>query len=528
MSLPNLLIFVPDEMRGDVIHNPNLKIPNIRSIANDGVIFTNNFSVNPVCGPSRVCTFTGTYPMAGAHRSLFQLLRPDDENLFKFLKEKGYEVIWIGRNDLFHETAIRVSVNKRINVIKRLIRSAILHMGFFKLIKILPKLRSSLKNLTPTPEMLETLSKFWPLNPWAINHPMRKTFYYGKCSEEQAKNSLDNAMIKAALKYLDKFSKKSKRKKNPFCLYIALNLPHPPYCVEEPYFSLYDRKKIPPPFPSELMNNPNFYEDKPEFMKLMRERYGLDKITENDFKEILAVYYGMISKIDNLFGQIIEKLKEIGEYDNTAITFFSDHGDYAGSYGLTEKWSTGMHDCLLNVPFIVKIPGIKPKKSINTELTQTIDIFATLLEIAQVKTKYTHFSKSLLPLLKEELDTHRSVVFAQGGYDSREPQAFEDKVSSPDNPINGIYFDKIEITHDYLNTSCRTTMIRTKEWKLNIRSMPEAKQELYNLKEDPQEFFNLIDESKYSDIIKSLKEQLLYWYLRNSDNPHYSHKRAAL
>jgi choline-sulfatase len=260
----------------------------------------------------------------------------------------------------------------------------------------------------------------------------------------------------------------------------------------------------------------------------MRKRYGLDKITENDFKEILAVYYGMISKVDDLFGQIIEKLKEIGEYDNTAITFFSDHGDYAGSYGLTEKWPTGMHDCLLNVPFIVKIPGIKPERSINTELTQTIDIFATLLEIAQVKTNYTHFSKSLLPLLKGEVDTHRDVVFAQGGYDSREPQAFEEKISSPETPITGIYFDKIEISHQYPYTTCRTTMIRTKEWKLNIRSIPEAKQELYNLKEDPQEFVNLIDESKYSDIIKSLKEQLLYWYLRNSDNPHYSHKRAAL
>ena len=64
-------------------------MPNMRGIVDDGgVIFTQNFSVNPVCAPSRICTFTGQYPHNGGHRSLYQLLRPGEENLIPYLKRK--------------------------------------------------------------------------------------------------------------------------------------------------------------------------------------------------------------------------------------------------------------------------------------------------------------------------------------------------------------------------------------------------------------------------------------------------------
>jgi len=68
-------------------------------------------------------------------------------------------------------------------------------------------------------------------------------------------------------------------------------------------------------------------------------------------------------------------------------------------------------------------------------------------------------------------------------------------------------------------------MIRTKGWKLAIRSAPGMKEELYDLKNDPQELVNLIDDPKYSDKITGLKERILYWYLKTSDNPHWYRKR---
>ena len=89
-SKPNIIIIVPDEMRGDVIGNRKVQKPTIDSLCEDGVTFSNNFSVNPVCAPSRCCMFTGLYPHNGGHRSLYQLLQEHDENLFKILTYFSY------------------------------------------------------------------------------------------------------------------------------------------------------------------------------------------------------------------------------------------------------------------------------------------------------------------------------------------------------------------------------------------------------------------------------------------------------
>lgn len=479
-DLPNIILFISDEQRGDTIslgkrHNPVIKTENIDNLVKEGTAFTNCFTVNPVCAPSRCCIFTGVYPHSNGHRSLYQLLQPHEDNLFRFLKKNGYEVVWVGRNDLFNKNAIMGSFTKRLSTMKKS-----------------SKYKLKLK-----------------LKPFSTGNPMKKSFYFGRRSSEQG-HDFDSIIIEKALEYLDSQPNK------PFCLYIALAFPHPPYTVEEPYFSMYDRNQVPSPFPPKL-------DDKPEFMKLMHERYGLNKLNEKDFREILATYYGMVTRVDDQFGQIMVKLKDIGAYNDSAIFFFSDHGDYAGNYGLTEKWSNAFQDCLINIPLICKIPKINPKKEIYDHLVESIDIFPTILEIAQIKTPYTHFGKSLIPLLKGETDIHRDAVFAEGGYNPREPQCFERQVGSPELPLIGIYYDKTNIPLENPSTVTRSAMIRTKEWKLIIRN--GAKEELYNLKADPHELHNLIDDNNYITIKSDLNEKLLRWYLNTSDNPHWKKKR---
>ena len=528
-DLPNIILFVPDEMRGDAVslcnkHNPVIKTPNIDKLAKDGVAFTKCFNTNPVCAPSRCGIFTGQYVHSNAHRSLYQLLQPHEENLFKFLKRKGYEVIWAGRNDLFTKKAGKQSVSKQLGIIGLILKRILPDIFKFNFVKDffkrknlrqflgLFKKRKSLMidySFLEFPIVKKIIKKIIKLNPYPLDHPLRKSFYYGKRSVEQG-DDIDSLIIKRTLKYLNS------RPKKPFCLYIALNFPHPPYTIEEPYFSMYDRDKIPDLIPAK-------FNDKPKFMSLIYKRYGLDKLTKEDLKEIRATYYGMVSKVDFQFGQILKKLKEIGEYKNSAIFFFADHGDFTGDYSLTEKWHNSLQDCLTNIPLIVKIPGINPNKSINTELIQSIDIFPTILELARIKTPYTHFGKSIIPLLKGKTDIHRDAVFAEGGYNLREPQCFEDPVSNPNRAIIGIYYDKIDISIKFPSTASRTTMIRTKKWKLIIRN--EAKEELYDLMNDPQELYNLIDNDKYSKIKSELKDKMLKWYLNTSDNPHWSKMR---
>ncbi|MFX0177181.1 MAG: sulfatase-like hydrolase/transferase [Candidatus Hodarchaeota archaeon] len=471
---PNIVIFMPDSMRGDTISlggtiNPYIKTPNIDKLAEEGLAFTNCFSVNPVCVPSRCCTFTGQYVHSIGHRSLYQLLQPYEENLFKILKENGYQVIWAGRNDLFDKDSIKLSISKQIRIKPR----------------------------------------FYKLNPFPIDHYLRKSFYYGETTKEESED-IDFFIIKDVLKYLDS------NVNTPFCLFIALNFPHPPYTVEEPYFSMYDRNNVPAPIKSK-------FDDKPEYMNLIYERYGLMNLEEKDFKEIVATYYGMISRVDYQLGEVIDKLKEIGEYENSAVFFISDHGDFTGDYGLTEKWPNAFQDCLIKVPLVAKIPGVFPKTKIFNQMIQTIDIFPTILDIARIQTLYTHFGKNLIPLIKGEIDKIRTAVFAEGGYNVNEPQCFENVIKSPDIPHVGIYYDKTNIPFQIPKSVARSAMIRTESWKLIIRDT--GKEELYNLVHDPSEVRNLIDDKSYKRMKAELKELLLRWYLRTSDNPHWRRAR---
>ena len=58
-----------------------------------------------------------------------------------------------------------------------------------------------------------------------------------------------------------------------------------------------------------------------------------------------------------------------------------------------------------------------------------------------------------------------------------------------------------------------------------IHSQPQEKEELYHLQEDPHELVNLIDTPEYREKIVELKQRMLYWYLKTSDNPHWEHLR---
>ncbi|NHJ85585.1 MAG: sulfatase-like hydrolase/transferase [Asgard group archaeon] len=519
---PNIVLILADEMRGDTINNLNVKTPNLQSLKEDGgVIFSENYSISPICGPSRCGIFTGQYVHTSGHRSLFQLLQPNEENLLKILKNNGYEVVWVGRNDLFQKETGKQSIHKRITHMRTLVKRVIFKLPLKTKIKLLweafriyvLKKYSMLES-----KIFEIMKPYFKNNPFSMDDPHRNSFYFGEKTKLQAEYDPDEMLTERTLKYLG--SRHNKRRRKPLCLYIAFWSPHPPYTIEDPYFSMYDRKSIPNPITTN-------FDDKPKFMKLLHERYRLNELKNDDFKEIRATYYGMITKLDDLIGKIISKFKEIDMYDNTAFFFSSDHGDYAGDYKLTEKWATGMHDSLIHVPLIVKIPGLTPPVNIINGLTQTIDIFPTILEIAKIDTNYTHFGKSLIPIIKNEVSQHRDEVFAAGGYDTREPQCFEHILSSEEHPYIGIYFNKIEMQKTMPEIVCRTQIIRTLEWKLVMRSVKNQGEELYNLKDDPNELNNLINDLKYKEIIENLREKLIRFYIRTSDNPHWSHKREA-
>ena len=100
---PNIVYFVADQMRSDSLHHLGCEAsitPNLDRLTQEGVSFENAYCQNPVCVPSRCSFMTGLYCHTTGHRTIHYMQNPGEPNFLRTMKNAGYEVCWVGRNDL--------------------------------------------------------------------------------------------------------------------------------------------------------------------------------------------------------------------------------------------------------------------------------------------------------------------------------------------------------------------------------------------------------------------------------------------
>ena len=253
---------------------------------------------------------------------------------------------------------------------------------------------------------------------------------------------------------------------------------------------------------------------------MIRKYRGLEQFDSEVFAQIYATYLGMNAYVDAMLGGILEALRESGLEEETTVIVSSDHGDWAGNYGLVEKWPNAMDDDLVKVPLIIRTPGGKKNHRVR-EQVELFDIMPTVLELAGVQANHTHFAKTLVPQLLGANGNPNRAVFCEGGYDLEEPHCSEaynpegeERYPSIKTPEN-IYYPKLLQQKEHPESVCRTTMIRTLEYKLIKRTSGDN--ELYNLKNDPEEKENQYHNPEFAGIKRQLELQMLEWYLRTSD-----------
>jgi arylsulfatase A-like enzyme len=201
-------------------------------------------------------------------------------------------------------------------------------------------------------------------------------------------------------------------KDQPFCLFLAILYPHPAYGVTDPFFSMIDRSLVPPRIPT-----PESWDKKPSILRGLHDLLGLKNWSEERWAELRATYLGQVARVDDMFGQLMQVLKEEGIYDDTLVMMFGDHGDYAGDYGLVEKTQNTFEECLVNVPLIIKPPaGEECKPGIREEpLVELVDFYATVEDYCGIEPNHTHFGRSLHRLISGDTNQHREAVFSEGG-----------------------------------------------------------------------------------------------------------------
>ncbi|WP_371537314.1 sulfatase-like hydrolase/transferase [Streptomyces sp. NBC_01023] len=457
MTRPNFVVFMPDQLRADALGafgNPQASTPHLDALAARGTRFSQAYVQHPVCSPSRASILTGWYPHTAGHRTLTHLLKPDEPNLLRILKEAGYQVVWAGmRGDTFAPGATEQSVDA---------------YGFSTL---------------PT----VAYGGDYPDGVWS------RLFYRGPVPDD-GRTDPDEAAVRTAEDWL------ANPPAEPWVLFLPMVAPHCPFQAEEPWYSLHDRDAVPAPVA------PGAPGGEPGFMAAIRERYELGEVTEEQWREVAATYYGMVSRLDDQLGRVMSAVERTGAADNTVTLFFADHGEYLGDFGLIEKWPSAMHDCVTRDPLVIAGPGIGQGGHCE-EMVEMIDVLPTVLELAGVEAPHRHFGRSLVPQLTDPATPHRAFAFTEGGFTVEEEGQME-RAAFP-------YDRKSGLQHDAPDLVGKAFAVRDRDWTYVWRLYEQP--ELYARGEDPHERTNLAGTPEHAPVQQRMQDALLRWLATTSD-----------
>jgi arylsulfatase A-like enzyme len=460
MDRPNLLLFMPDQLRADCVGafgNGVVRTPAIDALAARGVTFTNAYSQHSVCAQSRISMFTGSYPHVAGHRTLEHLLAPHEPNIFGRLRDAGYHVALAGaRGDMLGPGVTRASSDR---------------FGF----TVAPK--------------LEDLAR-WHQSPFEPGSKWYDAFYGGPLDGDLFE--LDAATVRTATDWL------TEGLPEPWCLLVALVFPHPPFTVERRWYDLYDGVDLPAPVPASFDGKPGFYRE-------IHRRYGLDRLSGDDWAEIIRTYYAMVSRVDDQLRRVLGALDRAEQSDRTVTFFFTDHGEYLGDHGLVEKWPSGVDEVLVRNPLIVHDPG--GVSGTATAFVELVDLTATLEDYAGLEPG-VHFGQSFRPLLADPSSPHRDAAFSEGGFLLREEPWLE-------RGDDGHYRHKQAIQHERTELVGRAIAVRTDDW-CYVERLYEGP-ELYDRRADRRETVNLASRPEHAAVRAELRDRIFRWLFETSD-----------
>lgn len=372
---PNIIYILADDLGyGEVGYNGQeiIKTPNIDLLATNGMVFTQHYSGAPVCAPARYSLLTGKhmghsyirgndewrergevwdYIKAFSDPSL-EGQRPIPENtvtIGKLLQKAGYTTGMFGKWGLGAPETVGVP-----NL-----------QGFDSFYGY--NCQRQAHNLYPshlweneTKVFLENdlISPTTKLNP--EDNPMDESSYSIFTQKEYAPDKIHQK----ALSFIEN------NKNNSFFLLYASPLPHLP--LQAPVESVNTYR--------EIIDDPNPY-------------LGNQSYFPNRFPK--ATYAAMITHLDNQIGELIQKLKEMGQYENTIIIFSSDNGPtylggvdfsffnsskpFSNGYGKTKGF---LYEGGIRIPMIVSWPNKVIPGSTSNHISSFYDILPTLCDIA--------------------------------------------------------------------------------------------------------------------------------------------------
>ncbi|WP_303316274.1 sulfatase-like hydrolase/transferase [Flavivirga abyssicola] len=391
---PNVLIIYTDDHRFSGVHalgGMDVKTPNIDTLADDGIAFTNTYLMGAfsgaTCIPSRAMLFSG--------RHLFKLkgqghVIPDEHiTIGEAFKEAGYDTHIVGKWHNDNKSLLR-SFDSGDKIMGRGVYLVDhFRMPFWDWDKT-----GAFKKEDAYVLAYDNRGK-------EIRSPITKDDVKGPIRTELDGPHTSEVFARHAVQYLKKKEKNNK----PFFMYVAFHAPHDPRQAPKAYRDMYTPEtiKLPPSYKSQhpFDNGHMFLRD---------EELAPWPRTKEVAKQHVADYHAIISHLDHQIGKIITALKESGAYENTLIVFAGDSGLAVGNHGLMGKQNIYDEDGI-HVPFILSGHLIKNKGRKINALSYIHDIFPTICDMTGVAIPNTVKGKSLVPVIKNKTDQVRNETY---------------------------------------------------------------------------------------------------------------------
>lgn len=461
-SRPNIIFIITDQQRFDTINAlgaSHVDTPNLDRLVREGVSFNNCFITAPSCAPSRASLFTGYYPHTTG------ILKNADtwrRGWVERLSGSGYHTVNIGKMHTFpFETPLGFHERYVVENKDRYLEGRYYFDEWDKALQAQGLVKQQREFYRKLPNYQEALGAF----EWKLPESMHPDMFVGNM----------------AAWWLRTYPKTE-----PLFMEIGFPGPHPPYDPTEQYLKPYLEREI----PLQEVKQEDLDNQPPPFKAMRVHNHEVDhdsvvhllNPTEEQRRRQRAHYLANVTMIDQQVGQLIDTLETQGYLDNTVIIFTSDHGDCLTDHGHSQKWT--MYDTITRVPAIVWAPGRFAGGRQLDGLCQLMDFGPTILEMAEAGVPDGLDAETMLPALEGEAWEGRPYVYAEHGRD-------------------GI-----------LQETAFMTMVRSADWKL-VHFLDEPFGQLFNLREDPDEFQNLWDDPAAAPHKQALLDELREWRIRS-------------
>jgi len=490
---PNFLFITADQHRGDCFGFEGRKIhtPHLDELAREGTRFSACITPNPICQPARASILTGLLPRThGVSDNGIDLDPARGEKGFAgSLSAAGYHTALLGKAHFAtaHTFAATGTPEDRESMMNYPDDWNGPYMGFDHVELVVEGHNCHLPLKPPNGQHYERWyhqdgrgeerDRLYETNVGPDTKGAPQTWHSGL--EPAWHNS--SWVGDRAISYLNERAGRDE----PFCAWVSFPDPHHPFDCPLPWSLLHRPQDVDLPehrtldldrrpwwHRAALEGKPQIRADLAEF----REKFSRTPVLSDDqLREVIANYYGMISLIDHNVGRILIELARLGLDKDTIVIYSADHGDWLGDHGLLLKGPMP-YEGLLRVGCIVRGPGV-PAGAVVDDPVSTIDVAASMLDYADAEPLAPMHSESLRPLIE---GTGEGRAFALSEWDLRPSRT---------------------------GTELELRTVRTRQHKLTIDRITGAG-ELYDLKADPHEMDNLFDNADARAIRDALLKHL--------------------